>query len=192
MATLNGGSDSDQLFGLDRFTAVSASGEPQLGEEDEELAASFQRVVLAVGEDSREQGTGTLYVTTRQIIWCKSLAGGFSVPFDRISMHAMLDADIFQRMCDCAALNPDSDMEGDAEGNDEFYYNEEEVLAGAGADDRARTLESLDSMLQLEDGVEDEDEMADGDLEAHDVSRSAMCMQCWFIAQTRGYKYSVI
>lgn len=54
---------------------------------------------------------------------------------------------------------------GDAEGNDDFYYNEEEVLAGAGADQRARTLENLDSMLTLEDGSDDEEDMADGNVE---------------------------
>ena len=67
MATLNGGSESAQFCGLDRFTAFTAAGEPQLDTEDEELAGTFPRVVLAVGEDSREQGAGTLYVTTRSV-----------------------------------------------------------------------------------------------------------------------------
>ena len=65
MATLNGGSDSDQLSGMDCFTAVTASGEPQLDEEDEEMSGAFPDVVLAVGEDSREQGASTFYITTR-------------------------------------------------------------------------------------------------------------------------------
>lgn len=67
MATLNGGSESPQFCGLDRFTAFTEAGEPQFESEDEELAGSFPSVVLAVGEDSREQGAGTLYVTTRSV-----------------------------------------------------------------------------------------------------------------------------
>ena len=63
---MNGNSNSELFYGMDHFTAVTASGQPELDQDDEELADSFANVALAVGEDSRDQGAGTLHITTRQ------------------------------------------------------------------------------------------------------------------------------
>ena len=74
------------------------------------------------------------------------------VPQDPGQLEAM-----FKTLCDCAAMNPDSDDEDDEEGAGggmmggagEFYYNEEEVLSGAGAVGRAAMLDHYDSLLQM-------------------------------------------
>ncbi len=65
MSVLNGGSVSQQFYGLDHFSAVTASGDPELLQDGEELYSNFGDVTLATGEECREQGAGTLYVTTR-------------------------------------------------------------------------------------------------------------------------------
>mmetsp|Transcript_14254 Transcript_14254/g.19652 ORF Transcript_14254/g.19652 Transcript_14254/m.19652 type:complete len:218 (+) Transcript_14254:251-904(+) len=54
---------------------------------------------------------------------------------------------IFQVLCDCAALNPDLDCEENGEG--EFYFNEDEVVNGTGSDERADILNRFDAMLQI-------------------------------------------
>ena len=75
---------------------------------------------------------------------------------------SQLDA-MFKTLCDCAAMNPDEDDDDDEEGDGygdeggmgmgggagEFYYNEEEVLSGAGAEARAAMLDHYDSLLQM-------------------------------------------
>lgn len=73
------------------------------------------------------------------------------VPADAACLEA-----VFQALCDCAALNPDADDEdGDEEGG--FFCNEEEILAGAGGDERADILSRFDAMLQIpsSEGVEE-------------------------------------
>lgn len=54
--------------------------------------------------------------------------------------------EIFETLCQCAALNPDSADDDDSEEGD-LYYNEEEVLNGIGAENRAALLERYDAML---------------------------------------------
>jgi nucleotide-sensitive chloride channel 1A len=75
---------------------------------------------------------------------------------------AQLEA-MFKTLCECAAMNPDDGDEdgedgGDGAGGDgvgggggagEFYFNEEEVLSGAGAEARAAMLDHYDSLLQM-------------------------------------------
>ena len=71
---------------------------------------------------------------------------------------------MFKTLCECAAMNPDDDDEDDDDeegggygdeggmgmgGAGEFYYNEEEVLSGAGAEARAAMLDHYDSLLQM-------------------------------------------
>ena len=52
---------------------------------------------------------------------------------------------IFQAMSDCAAMNPDSDVDDD-EG--EFFYNEDEVMAGVDPERREAMLDHFDSLLE--------------------------------------------
>lgn len=54
---------------------------------------------------------------------------------------------IFETLCQCAALNPDPVDEEDSDGGD-FYYNEDEVLNGVGAENRAALLDRYDAMLE--------------------------------------------
>lgn len=71
---------------------------------------------------------------------------------------------VFQDLCSCAALNPDgSEDSGDEDGG--LFYDEAEVMAGAGAEERAAALARLEGLLSLgEDGEEEED----GDFAADD------------------------
>jgi chloride channel, nucleotide-sensitive, 1A len=74
-----------------------------------------------------------------------------------------LDA-VFEDLCRCAALNPDDeededDEEGEGEG---FYYNEEEVLAGARLEGAA-ALRRFDQMLTVEGEEGDEVEYEEGE-----------------------------
>ncbi|CAK0786113.1 hypothetical protein CVIRNUC_009326 [Coccomyxa viridis] len=185
-------------FGLEDFSDF-ADGMPVLEEdEDEELAKSYPAVAVTLGS-SHDLGSGTLYVTTRRVIW-QAAAGsrrGLYVEFEHINMHAIAsdqsaarkpciymqlepstsafadttdaeaeeegDAtpevrlvpedsstleDLFQTLCDCAALNPDPG-DGDDEEDGDFYYNEEEVMAGAQGEQRAAMLDHYDSLLQM-------------------------------------------
>ena len=77
------------------------------------------------------------------------------VPEEPSQLEAM-----FKTLCECAAMNPDDDEEEDDDeggrgmgmgvgGAGEFYYNEEEVLSGAGAEARAAMLDHYDSLLQM-------------------------------------------
>ncbi|KAA6421981.1 MAG: chloride conductance regulatory ICln [Trebouxia sp. A1-2] len=58
--------------------------------------------------------------------------------------------DIFENLCQCAALNPDPVDEDDSDGG-EFFYNEDEVLNGVGAENRAALLDHFDAMLDDSD-----------------------------------------
>ncbi|KAL3134055.1 hypothetical protein ABBQ32_008484 [Trebouxia sp. C0010 RCD-2024] len=77
--------------------------------------------------------------------------------------------EIFETLCQCAALNPDSNDDDDSDEGD-FFYNEEEVLNGIGAENRAALLERYDALLEeseqpeLEELTgEDPDRFADPD-----------------------------
>ena len=114
------------------------------------------------------------------------------VPEEPSQLEAM-----FKTLCECAAMNPDDD---DAEEEDddlgmgmgmgggggagEFYYNEEEVLSGAGAEARAAMLDHYDSLLQMPTAgeldeliqndpgrFEDDDEEEDEDEEKQEEER---------------------
>lgn len=62
--------------------------------------------------------------------------------------------DIFKVLCDCSALNPDSDAEEEGEG--EFFFDEDEVLAGLSEEERARLLaERTQQALAVADEVDE-------------------------------------
>ena len=86
-----------------------------------------------------------------------------------------LDA-MFKTLCECAAMNPDDDDDEEDEeeegeggmgvgmgmgGAGEFYYNEEEVLSGAGAEARAAMLDHYDSLLTMPTAGELDELIAD-------------------------------
>ncbi|CAL5227014.1 g9905 [Coccomyxa viridis] len=198
-------------FGLEDFSDFS-DGMPVLDEDDEEeLANSYPSVAVILGS-SHDLGTGTLFITTRRVIWQGDAGSrrGLYADFQNINMHAISndqsaarkpciymqlepstsafadtaegeaddDEDItpevrlvpedsskleelFQTLCDCAALNPDP-QDADAEEDAEFYYNEEEVRAGARGEERTAMLDHFDSLLQAPHSA-DMEEPAEGD-----------------------------
>ena len=64
---------------------------------------------------------------------------------------------MFQAMSDCAAMNPDSDVDED-EG--EFFYNEDEVMAGVDPERRETMLDHFDSLLEPPPGDDLQEVMA--------------------------------
>ncbi|EIE24935.1 hypothetical protein COCSUDRAFT_62344 [Coccomyxa subellipsoidea C-169] len=170
-------------FGLSPFAELEA-GTPVLDtDEGEELAKHFSSISLILGQNL-DVGQGSLYITSRRIIWVGGAEKSYAADFQHINMHAIsTDQSAFQRpciymqmepstsefdedavadddvddeetpevrlvLCDCAALNPDPGQEGDDE-DAEFYYDEDEVLAGAGGESRAAMLDHYDSLLQM-------------------------------------------
>lgn len=81
--------------------------------------------------------------------------------------HESLLQPVFQDLCDCAALNPDSDSGQDEEGPD-FFYDEESALQGAGADARAAMLARLEGCLTLEEEEGEEEEEGDEEEDGQD------------------------
>ncbi|KAK3255313.1 hypothetical protein CYMTET_35500 [Cymbomonas tetramitiformis] len=57
--------------------------------------------------------------------------------------------ELFRWLCDCAALNPDPDFDDQEDGAGEFYFDEEEIINGVGAEDRANMLDRFDAMLEM-------------------------------------------
>mmetsp|Transcript_15568 Transcript_15568/g.18737 ORF Transcript_15568/g.18737 Transcript_15568/m.18737 type:complete len:219 (-) Transcript_15568:161-817(-) len=181
--------------GIDVVTTRDANGGLLLNQEaEEELKHVQPSVSWVVGNDVLCEDEGSLYITTRRVVWLSNVdqAKGYCVTYLAMTMHAIsrdpqaypkpciytqiedggaCDGDddedisitelrivpsdassldeIFRALCDCAAMNFDPDAEGDHEDEGEFYYNEEEVLSGAGADDRAALLDHFDAMLQV-------------------------------------------
>ena len=73
------------------------------------------------------------------------------VPKDTAGLDEM-----FQVLCECAAMNPDDDDDDDDDGDgDGFFYDEDEVMRGAGAEGRRAALDRFDEMLQIDPGVDD-------------------------------------
>ena len=56
-------------------------------------------------------------------------------------------------LCDCAAKNPDPGQSADEEDGD-FFYDEDEVLAGANGAERSARLDQFDALLQMPRGEE--------------------------------------
>ncbi|WIA12265.1 hypothetical protein OEZ85_012329 [Tetradesmus obliquus] len=203
-----------QRLGLDWGCQLDEGGQPVLdAEADEQLSSSFANVGLAVGDSGNSVGSGTLFVTTRRIVWVAAAAGdsssssgsSLSCSYRQISMHAvsrdaeafgrpcvyiqldegsehgMAAADegeeeeeeeltaelrlvpaeeaaveaIFSKLCECSALNPDSDVEDEA--GAQLFFDEAEVLAGLPDEQRAAVLAArAEGALGLGDGEEDD------------------------------------
>ncbi|EFJ33206.1 hypothetical protein SELMODRAFT_439246 [Selaginella moellendorffii] len=188
-------------------------GAPILDEAEGESFAMLQPFVGIVLGDSDAQESGTLYITTRRLVWLsdRDISKGYAVDFLSLSMHAIsrdLEAypspcvycqiengddeyceddedeeedevangdanlskiremrlvpqdpavldNIFQVLCECAALNPDP--QGEREGEGEWFFNAEEVMASENLERGMEGLEVQDS--RFEDAEEDpEDE----------------------------------
>lgn len=182
-------------------------------EADEQLSSSFANVGLAIGDSGNSVGSGTLFVTTRRIVWVaaagdssSSGSSSLSCSYRQISMHAVSrDAEafgrpcvyiqldegsehgmaaaadegeeeeeeeltaelrlvpaeeaaveaIFNKLCECSALNPDSDVEDEA--GAQLFFDEAEVLAGLPDDQRAAVLAArAEGALGLADGEDDD------------------------------------
>lgn len=86
---------------------TGADGGPLLeADSAEEVAAAFDDVEVAIGDDGLSLGKGKVYVTTRRIIWMPSAAGagsssgGLALRYPQIVMHAVSnDTSSFSRPC---------------------------------------------------------------------------------------------
>ncbi|ONL95980.1 Chloride conductance regulatory protein ICln [Zea mays] len=77
--------------GLQRFTDIADDGTPQLdAASGEELVRVDRTVAVALGPRSPES-PGTLFVTTRRVIWLSEAekGKGYAVDFLAISLHAV-------------------------------------------------------------------------------------------------------
>ncbi|GFH15656.1 predicted protein, partial [Haematococcus lacustris] len=116
---------------LTSSVALDATGAVELEEETEQVFGIFEAVELVFGEDARSC-PGHVHVTSRRVVWS--------------SMEKM-----FQALCDCAALNPDSENEGEGD----FYFDEAEVMAGLDPATRAALMaQQLQGGMALEDCAE--------------------------------------
>eukprot|EP00198_Chlamydomonas_reinhardtii_P003523 XP_001692859.1 predicted protein [Chlamydomonas reinhardtii] len=72
----------------------------------------------------------------------------------RARTHCGAVDDMFKVLCDCAALNPDSEVEGEGD----FFFDEAEVMAGLDPAIRAEVMaERLAGGMELADGEEGEE-----------------------------------
>eukprot|EP00242_Pyramimonas_sp_CCMP2087_P009216 CAMPEP_0198209434 /NCGR_PEP_ID=MMETSP1445-20131203/15818_1 /TAXON_ID=36898 /ORGANISM="Pyramimonas sp., Strain CCMP2087" /LENGTH=217 /DNA_ID=CAMNT_0043883205 /DNA_START=119 /DNA_END=772 /DNA_ORIENTATION=+ len=79
---------------------------------------------------------------------------------------------VFQALCDCAALNPDPEVEGDdAEGD--FFFDEDEIHEGAEGDEREEMLNRFDEMLQISPDMENVHELVLDDPERYEDEEEA-------------------
>lgn len=79
---------------------------------------------------------------------------------------------VFQALCDCAALNPDPEVEGDDPDGD-FFFDEDEVLEGAEGDEREEMLSRFDEMLQISPDMENVHELVLDDPERYEDEEEA-------------------
>ncbi|CAM6099263.1 unnamed protein product [Calypogeia fissa] len=197
-------------IGLVAVPERAENGSPLLlGGEDEELRHVARGMGIVFGEGALQQ-PGTLYVTTRRLIWFSDddHQKGYAVDFKSLSMHAIsrdpeaypvpciytqiesaadeedwesveegdeellenenhVEEDLstvsemrlvprepngldqlFQVLCDCALLNPDSD--GEQEGEGEFFFNVNEVLGRPIGEDDTSGVPNI-AELQIQD-----------------------------------------
>ncbi|KAG2485070.1 hypothetical protein HYH03_016167 [Edaphochlamys debaryana] len=103
----------------------------------------------AGGEDEEEEGEGEEEEGSAEVRL---------VPTDATQV-----GDLFKVLCDCAALNPDSEVEGEGD----FFFDEAEVMAGLDPSTRAAVIaERLEGGMDLgegEDGGEDLQELMGDD-----------------------------
>eukprot|EP00879_Flechtneria_rotunda_P021851 GHRR01023042.1.p1 GENE.GHRR01023042.1~~GHRR01023042.1.p1 ORF type:complete len:199 (+),score=62.20 GHRR01023042.1:214-810(+) len=119
-----------QRLGLDWDVEDGEDDKPALSaEEDEELSCSFADVELAVGEDGTSAGQGTVYITTRRLIWVgdANSSGSIACHYRQISMHAVArDTEAFSRPCVYIQLDEGSEVMQD---NDDEEEEEEQLSA---------------------------------------------------------------
>ncbi|MEW5306222.1 MAG: hypothetical protein WDW36_008704 [Sanguina aurantia] len=197
-------------FNISTNVQLSSSSEPVLSAEDEETLSSVCHSVCFILGDSIDAGKGTLYLTTRQVVWVSAAHTGLAIAlrYQQIVVHAIsrdasthaqpciylqLDEgsedmgvggggdgedeeteedehsaevrlvpeedakveELFRVLCDCAALNPDDVADEDGVG--EFFFDEDEIMAGLDPETRAAVVaHQLSSGLDLEEGGEED------------------------------------
>lgn len=87
------------------YSDATSPQQPVMDEEDEELLSTYPEVALTLGERA-EQGLGTVYVTSRRVLWVSSeQAMGYAIPFRDVVLHAVAtDTSAFARPCIYAQL----------------------------------------------------------------------------------------
>eukprot|EP00199_Chlamydomonas_sp_CCMP681_P005642 CAMPEP_0119104500 /NCGR_PEP_ID=MMETSP1180-20130426/2695_1 /TAXON_ID=3052 ORGANISM="Chlamydomonas cf sp, Strain CCMP681" /NCGR_SAMPLE_ID=MMETSP1180 /ASSEMBLY_ACC=CAM_ASM_000741 /LENGTH=230 /DNA_ID=CAMNT_0007089275 /DNA_START=13 /DNA_END=705 /DNA_ORIENTATION=- len=215
-----------ERLGLSTNIEFNETGQPVPLDAEEVTSCACDQVVLVVG-DSLEAGTGTLYITSRRVIWRSASTDTPSVAltYHQVMMHAIskdlsafpkpciylqldegsedmmqqeaedeepeaedeavsaelrlvpLDSnkieELFKALCDCAALNPDPEIEGEGD----FFFDETEIMAGIDDTTRAEIMaarmEGLNADGELnelvgedpgrfEDAEEEEEEVVNG------------------------------
>lgn len=214
--------DGNRYAGMEKRLQMKLWGRPLLDASSGESLHSVQAGVGIALDDGPLQQPGTLYITTKRLIWMiDGGIHGYAVDFLSLSMHAIsrdpeaypapciytqIEADdgynygdedvdeaiglnnhetgdlskvqemrlvpsdasvlesLFQILCDVAIMNPDP--EGEPEGEADWFFNEDEVLAGAigqtnGLKDR--DLTNLSELHIDDERFEDADEFEEED-----------------------------
>ncbi|CAN6284935.1 unnamed protein product [Urochloa humidicola] len=113
--------------GLQRFTDIAADGAPRLdAASGEELVRVYGAASVALGRRSPEPA-GTLFVTTRRVIWLSEVekGKGYAVDFLAITLHAVSrDLEAYPSPCLYtqieAEAGTDEEGESNPEANDEL------------------------------------------------------------------------
>ncbi|KAH0850422.1 hypothetical protein HID58_095579 [Brassica napus] len=155
------------VVGLREFALRTGDGSPALDESNgEELMHVQPSVAVALGNRSLES-PGTLYITSRKLIWLSDadVAKGYAVDFLSISLHAVsrdpqtysspciytqiremrlvpsdstqLDT-LFDVFCECAELNPEPiEEEGEEENGHNWVFSADQMVVGGGGEEDA-------------------------------------------------------
>jgi nucleotide-sensitive chloride channel 1A len=145
------------------------TGAPAM-EEDEDVHYTAPHCQLHFGED-RPQGTGTLFVTTRRVVWVSSAepAKKFAIYFRDISMHAITrDTSNFPFPCVYCQLDADDVIEA--------QFSQAEVIDAAAADILRDIFDAFSHGAVL--NPDEEEEESDGEMfyneaEAEEGARQA-------------------
>ncbi|GAB2294090.1 hypothetical protein Dimus_028307 [Dionaea muscipula] len=110
------------VVGLRNFTERAPDGRPVLNADDGEQLMHVQQAISIVLGNRPAEPTGTLYITSRQVIWLSDFdkSKGYAVDFLSISLHAISrDPLAYPLPCIYAQIEiGDSEAEEGSEGSD--------------------------------------------------------------------------
>lgn len=128
-----------QKLGLDWDVSLTEDKQPVLNaEEEEQLSCSYSSVELVVGDPGSSVGTGSVFVTTRRLVWVPDSSSGgaaassssIACSYKQISMHAVArDTEAFPKPCVYIQLDEGSVGMGAEAEEDEGEEQEEEESA---------------------------------------------------------------
>ena len=117
-------------MGLTRFQSRSTEGDPELTEEDETLLHRQAHTQLYF-DLQHSEGTGTLYITTKRVIWLDADTQrpdhGYSIDYHSILMHAISrDQQVFEQSAIYCQLDQAADDDDDEHDNDDGMDDEDD------------------------------------------------------------------